>query len=89
MDEKQVFLEALELDSAEQREEFLDRACGNDAEFRKRIEVLLQSHAQGDERLKNPHIPADAVQSDPTGDDVSLDFLSPSSQTDSLGRLDS
>ena len=30
MNEKQVFLEALELDSAEQRKEFLDRACSDD-----------------------------------------------------------
>jgi serine/threonine protein kinase/Tol biopolymer transport system component len=41
---KSVFLEALEKGTAEERTAYLDRACGDNAEFRRRIDSLLQAH---------------------------------------------
>jgi serine/threonine protein kinase len=40
---KAVFLEALDT-PADQRLAYLDRACGGDAEVRRRVEVLLRAH---------------------------------------------
>ena len=39
-----IFCEALEQKSAEGRVEYLDTACGGDAELRARVEVLLNAH---------------------------------------------
>ena len=43
MTEETLFAEVLEL-PPEERSAFLDEACGDDAELRERIEVLLRSH---------------------------------------------
>src|SRR4029434_9036554 len=44
MKEEQIFHEALEL-VADRRAAFLDEACGQDADLRKRVEILLEAHA--------------------------------------------
>lgn len=44
MDEEQIFLRAIEIESSQEREAFLNTACGADHVLRERVEALLQSH---------------------------------------------
>ncbi len=41
-----IFCDALELASAAERAAYLDRACGDDADLRQRVERLLEAHAE-------------------------------------------
>lgn len=45
-DEQSIFLRALELSSAEERQRYLDEACGDDSTLRSRIEELIARHAE-------------------------------------------
>jgi len=68
VDEKQIFLEALEIDSPHERAEFLDRACGSDAALRENVEALLRTHDSGDSFLETPHLrPAQSSPTTTTG----------------------
>ena len=49
-----IFLEALEKNSPEQRVAFLNEACGNDSELRKRVEILLSAHEDAGSFLEKP-----------------------------------
>ncbi len=53
MNEQTIFTAALERDSAG-RSAFLDEACGNDGELRKRVENLLQLHEEAGDFLEQP-----------------------------------
>jgi len=44
VNERDIFLEAIEKESPEERRSFLDRTCGEDAQLRSRLDLLLQSH---------------------------------------------
>ena len=48
-----VFTEALQL-SAGERSDYLERACGADAELRQRVERLLKAHDQVGDFLEKP-----------------------------------
>jgi serine/threonine-protein kinase len=50
---KALFLVALET-PVEQRSAYLDRACGGDAEVRRRVEALLRAHEGTDDLLDHP-----------------------------------
>jgi serine/threonine protein kinase/tetratricopeptide (TPR) repeat protein len=50
----EIFSEALELTSAEERAAYLDRACGPDRSLRGRVEGLLGAHVEGDSFLESP-----------------------------------
>ena len=98
MREREIFLEALEQGSPDERRSFLDRACGDDTQLRSRLELLLKSHEEADSLLDHPVLgdgPTDVMtgstdgsEPQPSEDDtIVLDFLEPSEQPDSLGRL--
>lgn len=116
---KEIFLEAAERRGQAARIAYLDRACGNDAELRNRVEALLRSHDKEGSFLDAPaagptlHDSACEVtlerapssdrevtlERTPTSDrDISpiahdneesegLEFLTPSTRPDSLGRI--
>ncbi len=44
LNEEELFLQAIEIDEAEARSEFLDQACGDDRELRKRCGELVDMH---------------------------------------------
>jgi prepilin-type processing-associated H-X9-DG protein len=46
-----IFCDALELGSSAERAAYLDRACGGDADLRRRVERLLEAHAAADSFL--------------------------------------
>src|SRR5579883_2003817 len=104
MRERAIFFEALDRGDPAARAAYLDEACAGDAELRRRVEVLLQSHAvagtfldtpAGEQLAARADLPTHRVLRD-AGDDspagrpegaVSLHFLAPSRNPDSLGRL--
>ncbi|MHB8974088.1 MAG: protein kinase domain-containing protein [Pirellulaceae bacterium] len=49
-----IFSEAVETDSADLRQAYLDRACGADAELRRQLERLLQAHFRGGSIVDSP-----------------------------------
>ena len=49
-----LFQAAAEFESAEERSEYLERACGNDIELRRQVEQLLQSDQEAGDFLENP-----------------------------------
>jgi serine/threonine protein kinase/Tfp pilus assembly protein PilF len=52
MNEEAIFLEALENATPEDRAAFLDRACADDAELRRAVELLLKAHEQAGDFLQ-------------------------------------
>src|SRR5262245_55160455 len=56
-----IFLEAVEQHAPELWSGFLDRACGDDRELRRRIEVLLRAHDQANSMLDVAPVPAAAT----------------------------
>lgn len=58
MDERTVFLEAIEQPTAERREAFLLQACGADAELRRKVDDLLRAHEDAGSFIE--HSPVDA-----------------------------
>ena len=53
----EIFSEAIELTSAEERAAYLDRVCGADRALRDRVEGLLGAHDQADGFLESPAAP--------------------------------
>jgi serine/threonine protein kinase/tetratricopeptide (TPR) repeat protein len=50
----EIFSAALELTSAEERADYLDRVCGSDLSLRGRVEGLLRAHVEDDDFLESP-----------------------------------
>ena len=70
--EEAVFEAALQI-PAEQRGAYLDKACGEDVELRRRVDVLLQAFERADGFLKNPAVPSAArtmIVSLPVGEKI-------------------
>ena len=53
-DAKSLFLQAVELTDSQQRRDFLDRVCRGNAELRRRVEQLLESHDDPGSLLRQP-----------------------------------
>ncbi len=90
MDEKQIFLEALQIKAIERRVVFLVHVCGQDAALRRRIETLLRSYAQGESKLRTPQLGGQTKANQSTETQsitVDLGFLAPDESGGSLGRL--
>jgi serine/threonine protein kinase len=54
MNELDIFNAALELPAGEQRQAYLDEACGGDDELRQRVEQLLRSHDEAGSFMDSP-----------------------------------
>jgi hypothetical protein len=48
---REIFSEALTKASAEERERYLGAACGDDADLRRQIDVLIEAHGQSGDFL--------------------------------------
>jgi WD40 repeat protein/serine/threonine protein kinase len=64
---KEVFLDALELESADDHRAFLDRACGGDTALRREVENLLAHHSRVGSFLASGPRDPDATASFDTG----------------------
>jgi tRNA A-37 threonylcarbamoyl transferase component Bud32 len=82
MDERTIFLNALDEDDPERRRAYIEFACAGKPELRHRIESLLRSHQHVDTFLDVPAI------EQLVADEQALAFLAPPREADSLGRLD-
>src|SRR5262245_58297221 len=60
MNERDLFIAALQISDPVQRSVWLDRECGGDAALRQRIEVLLQALDKAGSLLDNPAVVAPA-----------------------------
>jgi serine/threonine protein kinase len=100
MNERSVFLEALDRDTPAGRSAYLDETCAGDPGLRARVEVLIQSHEGAGDFLRKPapHRLAECLaacgsnparaRTRPEGDaGAGLEFLAPSDRPGSLGRL--
>ncbi|MGI9471993.1 MAG: serine/threonine protein kinase [Rubripirellula sp.] len=54
MNERELFLAALEIDSADERRRYLVSACGGDSQLQSRVETLLASHESHSVFLNKP-----------------------------------
>ncbi|MHC4647272.1 MAG: serine/threonine protein kinase [Planctomycetota bacterium] len=54
VDIKSIFGDVLEKETAEERAAYLDRACGNDADLRNKVEELLRAYEQADDVPEAP-----------------------------------
>src|SRR5665213_1640600 len=100
MNERAIFMEALDRETPPERAAYLDKACGGDTALRQRVEALLTSHEQAGsflgkpvperlaEGLAAPDGPTE-TQGEPSAAEGGerLDFLTPSDKPGSLGRL--
>jgi hypothetical protein len=101
MNERSIFLEALDKEDPIQRSAYLDTACGGDDSLRLRVEALLKSHFEAGSFLGKlaPERVADELALYQTADENQcvtpvgapangdLDFLLPTDKAGVLGRL--
>src|SRR5262249_44203229 len=100
MNELTIFNEALERDDPAARSAYLDEACAGDPALRARVEELLRSHERAGDFLGKlaPQLMEEELAAGPepgetrtgpaaAGADEPLDFLEPSDQPGSIGRL--
>src|SRR5262245_16760304 len=98
MNERTLFLTALEMEDSSQRTAYLNEACAGDAALRARVEALLQSHQREGKFLDVPAIeqlaaggaPADATldgESSMPDHGLAPGILGPAEKPGSLGRL--
>jgi hypothetical protein len=59
---KEIFVEAIEKYTPNQWAEFLNEACGDDTQLRRRVEILLEAHIGDESLLDRPAIaPAETI----------------------------
>ena len=75
MDEEDLFLQSLKIDSPAERSAFLDQQCGNDAELRKCVESLLESHEVVSDFLERPHLAPDRTNSAAADENSAADLF--------------
>ncbi len=88
MNERAVFLAALEIDDPERRAAYLQDACGDDTESRRNLEELLQASAAAGSFLDTPAVDLGSTASDTEShSDLPLEFLDYSDGPEVRGRL--
>jgi hypothetical protein len=88
MSEQAIFLEALDKDPSE-RAAFLDTACAGNETLRRGVDTLLRLHEAPHGFLEVPVVEQlGTAHAEPENAAVDLSFLAPSSEPDSLGRLE-
>ena len=64
-DAKEIFFQAAEISEPQQRAEFLDGACENNPQLRKRVNALLQAHDEPGSFMQEPAPVASATMRQP------------------------
>ncbi|MBW3599679.1 MAG: hypothetical protein KY475_20715, partial [Planctomycetes bacterium] len=82
MDERSIFLNALDKNEPQERAKYLQEACGENQRLRRQVEELLRASRDAGEFLESPPpalvatIASGAFDAAPdTQDEASLDFL--------------
>jgi serine/threonine protein kinase/WD40 repeat protein len=95
MHERDILLAALDLTQPLEREAYLAQACGTDPELRSRVDALVRASVVEDSFLERPAFETELLnpETDALGqkcmqhDELSLDFLHPTDDPQTLGRL--
>ncbi len=103
MNERDIFLAAIEIADSEERAAYVEHACGTDASLRTQVEELLRTHEQTSKFLETPAAAADPAvdqtvltdsadadvgpQQPDTADAEFCRYLEPSTRDGWLGRL--
>ncbi|UCD52293.1 MAG: serine/threonine protein kinase, partial [Phycisphaerales bacterium] len=58
---RQIFSEALERQTAEERNNYLDEACGGDLSLRSRLDALLRAHEEASDFLEVPALDGNVI----------------------------
>lgn len=94
MNEKTIFLAALELSDPLERSAYLNKACAGDTVLLQKVQSLLASHEKSGDFLEWPalrQMAADSgaiqAQAPTPRDEIDLSYLGPSTTPDSLGTL--
>jgi hypothetical protein len=91
MTQQDIFTAALQITDPDARSAYLTQACGGDAELRRRVEILLRTHASAGDFLARPAVEQLAGAQSPrpgeTAEDEALGFLQPAGVPGALGRL--
>src|SRR5262249_49635639 len=66
--EEAIFYAALEIGAADQRSAYLDLACGNQEELRRRVEALLRRYAEAEGPLDRPVLSPVAPRNEPSAE---------------------
>ena len=61
MNERDIFLAAIEIANADERLAYLDRVCHGNAKLRAEIDELLKNHAEASQFLESPAVAADSA----------------------------
>ena len=89
--EEELFFNAIEIASSERRDAYLDQACDDNVELRRRVEALLRRHLESRGPLDTPLFGVDVTANlPPIGaqpDSVSLHFLEPCDVPGRLGKI--
>src|SRR6516225_5748630 len=85
-----IFFAALEKEIPAERTAYLDEACAGNEALRRRVETLLAAQEQVGQFLERPIAEAEGVAALGAVENAAVDlsFLAPSSEPDSLGRLE-
>jgi len=88
MNERSVFLVVLEIEEPARRSAYLRKLCGNDEALCRSVEELLAANAAAGSFMDAPAATIGAASLETNSvNRISLDFLVPSDQAGSLGRL--
>src|SRR5262245_58459437 len=72
-----LFLAALGRASAAERSAFLDEACGQDADRRRRVEALLRAYDDAGSFMERPAAGLSGTHADVSLESLAADFLTP------------
>lgn len=61
LSEREIFLEAIEMDSEDEIRAWLDQACGSNTALRSAVEALLAAHRRSDNPLDQPRVASGAA----------------------------
>ena len=61
MNERDIFLAAIEITDSAERAAYLDQACADNAELRTQVEELLKTHAEASQFLETPAVATDSA----------------------------
>lgn len=85
--DKDIFLDASEIEDPDAREAFLDEACHGDTQLREQVMSLLRSAGSAEGFLETPAV-VEQFDVEPDGESLEvLSFLAPREKPDSLGRI--
>jgi eukaryotic-like serine/threonine-protein kinase len=102
MSEREIFLAAIEITDLQHRADYVDKACGADADLRIQVEELLKTHEQTSQFLEKPAagpaheqtVLTDSSDADDTphradssGETEFRSYLEPATRSGWLGRL--